>query len=91
MLCGLNKMLKKQFKKAYEEGNADEMTKAQELLSKATLAEQQSTNMAASLQQQIAQNLPQPEIQQLHNLILICKYGHKKILGLWVVSLYTKK
>ena len=52
-----------QFKKAYEEGNAEEMTKAQELLSKATLAEQQSTNMAASLQQQIAQNLPQPEIQ----------------------------
>ena len=51
------------FKKAYEEGNAEEMTKAQELLSKATLAEQQSTNMAANLQQQIAQNLPQPEIQ----------------------------
>lgn len=51
------------FKKAYEEGNAEEMTKAQELLSKATLAEQQSTNMAATLQQQIAQNLPQPEIQ----------------------------
>jgi hypothetical protein len=52
-----------QFKKAYEEGNAEEMTKAQELLSKATLAEQQSTSMAANLQQQIAQNLPQPEIQ----------------------------
>jgi hypothetical protein len=52
-----------QFKKAYEEGNADEMTKAQELLSRATLAEQQSPNMAATLQQQIAQNLPQPEIQ----------------------------
>jgi len=51
------------FKKAYEEGNAEEMTKAQELLSKATLAEQQSSNMAANLQQQIAQNLPQPEIQ----------------------------
>lgn len=51
------------FKKAYEEGNADEMTKAQELLSKATLAEQQSANMAATLQQQIAQNLPQPQIQ----------------------------
>jgi len=51
------------FKKAYEEGNADEMTKAQELLSRATLAEQQSTNMAASLQQQVAQNLPQPEYQ----------------------------
>ena len=32
------------FKKAYEEGNADEMTKAQELLSKATLAEQQASN-----------------------------------------------
>ena len=39
------------------------MTKAQELLSRATLAEQQSPNMAATLQQQIAQNLPQPEIQ----------------------------
>jgi len=52
-----------QFKKAYEEGNAEEMTKAQELLSKATLAEQQSPNMAATLQQQIAQNLPQAEIQ----------------------------
>jgi len=50
------------FKKAYEEGNADEMTKAQELLSKATLAEQQSPNMAASLQQQIAQNLPEAQI-----------------------------
>ena len=56
------------FKKAYEEGNADEMTKAQELLSKATLAEQQSPNMAATLQQQIAQNLPEvqmPVQQQL--------------------------
>jgi len=52
------------FKKAYEEGNAEEMTKAQELLSKATLAEQQSTNVAANLQQQIAQNLPQREIQE---------------------------
>ena len=52
-----------QFKKAYEEGNADEMTKAQELLSRATLAEQQSPNMAATLQQQIAQNLPQPQMQ----------------------------
>ena len=50
------------FKKAYEEGNAEEMTKAQELLSKATLAEQQSPNMAASLQQQIAQNLPEVQI-----------------------------
>ena len=52
-----------QFKKAYEEGNAEEMTKAQELLSKATLAEQQSPNIAATLQQQIAQNLSQPQMQ----------------------------
>ena len=51
------------FKKAYDEGNADEMTKAQELLSKATLAEQQASNMAQNLQQQIAQNLPPQEIQ----------------------------
>lgn len=52
-----------QFKKAYEEGNAEEMTKAQELLSRATLAEQQSPNMAQNLQQQISQNLPPQEIQ----------------------------
>ena len=51
------------FQKAYEEGNAEDMTKAQELLSKATLAEQQSANMAQNLQQQIAQNLPQTQIQ----------------------------
>jgi hypothetical protein len=51
------------FQKAYEEGNAEDMTKAQELLSKATLAEQQSANMAQNLQQQIAQNLPPQEIQ----------------------------
>ena len=57
-----------QFKKAYEEGNADEMTKAQELLSRATLAEQQSPNMAASLQQQIAQNLPEVQIPQQQQL-----------------------
>ena len=53
-----------QFKKAYEEGNADEMTKAQELLSRATLAEQQSPTMAQSLQQVIAENLPQQPIQE---------------------------
>ena len=51
------------FQKAYEEGNAEDMTKAQELLSKATLAEQQSANMAQNLQQQIAQNLPPQEMQ----------------------------
>jgi len=47
------------FKKAYEEGNADEMSKAQELLSKATLAEQQSGSMAQSVQNQITANMPQ--------------------------------
>tara|TARA_R100000544_G_scaffold1698_1_gene754 strand:- start:104 stop:1126 length:1023 start_codon:yes stop_codon:yes gene_type:complete len=49
------------FKKAYEEGNADEMTKAQELLSKATLAEQQASTMAQSVQNQIVQNMPVQE------------------------------
>jgi hypothetical protein len=39
------------------------MTKAQELLSRATLAEQQSPNIAATLQQQVAQSLPQQEMQ----------------------------
>ena len=48
-----------EFKKAYEEGDADGMTKAQEALSKATLAEQQSPNMAQTLQNQIASNMPQ--------------------------------
>ena len=46
------------FKKAYEEGNADEMTKAQELLSKATLAEQQASSMAAQVQHEIASKMP---------------------------------
>ena len=46
------------FKKAYEEGDADAMTKAQELLSKATLAEQQSPSMAQNVQNQIVQNMP---------------------------------
>jgi len=38
------------FKKAYEEGNADEMTKAQELLSKATLAEIQAAQPDPDMQ-----------------------------------------
>jgi len=46
------------FKKAYEEGDADAMSKAQESLSKATLAEQQSGNMAQSVQNQIVANMP---------------------------------
>ena len=53
------------FKKAYEEGNADDMTKAQELLSKATLAEQQASSMAAQVQNQIASRMPvQAPVQQ---------------------------
>ena len=53
-----------QFKKAYDEGDADEMAKAQELLSRATLAEQQASNYAETLQKQVP--MPeQPQEQQL--------------------------
>jgi len=51
------------FKKAYEEGNADEMSKAQELLSRATLAEQQSSSMAANVQQEVVNKMPVQPIQ----------------------------
>lgn len=56
-----------QFKKAYEEGDSDAMTKAQELLSKATLAEQQAGSTAQQVQSQILQNMPpvQPTPQQV--------------------------
>ena len=47
-----------EFKKAYEEGDADAMTKAQEMIAKATLAEQQSMNMAESVQAEITKKLP---------------------------------
>tara|TARA_R110001599_G_scaffold279233_1_gene480556 strand:- start:101 stop:1093 length:993 start_codon:yes stop_codon:yes gene_type:complete len=50
-----------QFKTAYDEGDADKMVEAQELLAKATIAEQQSSGYAASLQQNVAQNLPEEE------------------------------
>jgi hypothetical protein len=55
-----------EFKKAYEEGDADAMTKAQEMIARATLAEQQSTNMAQSVQAQVTKNMPvqQPVPQQ---------------------------
>ena len=58
------------FKKAYEEGDADGMTKAQEALSKATLAEQQSPNMAQTIQSRIVANMPQqaPIAQQQQQL-----------------------
>ena len=52
------------FKKAYEEGNADEMTKAQEMLAKATLAEQQSSQVAESVQQEIVKKMPAAEENQ---------------------------
>ena len=51
------------FKKAYEEGDADGMAKAQELLSKATLAEQQAGQTAQQVQSQIVANLPEVEQQ----------------------------
>ena len=47
-----------EFKKAYEEGDADAMTKAQEMIARATLAEQQSTNMAENVQAQVTKNMP---------------------------------
>ena len=55
-----------EFKKAYEEGDADAMTKAQEMIARATLAEQQSTNMAENVQAQVTKNMPvqQPVPQQ---------------------------
>ena len=47
-----------EFKKAYEEGDADAMTKAQEMIARATLAEQQSNNMAQNVQAQVTKNMP---------------------------------
>ena len=47
-----------EFKKAYEEGDADAMTKAQEMIARATLAEQQSNNMAQSVQAEVTKNMP---------------------------------
>jgi hypothetical protein len=54
------------YKKAYDEGNSDEMAKAQEELSKAVLAEQQAPGYAQAIQQQIPeaqteQKLPEPD------------------------------
>ena len=54
------------YKKAYEEGDADAMAKSQELLSKATFAEQQAGSTAQQVQSQILQKMPviQPEAAQ---------------------------
>jgi len=58
-----------EFKKAYDEGDADGMTKAQEMIAKATLAEQQSMNMAQSVQAEIAKKLPEEQpVQQTQEL-----------------------
>ena len=58
-----------EFKRAYDEGDADAMTKAQEMIAKATLAEQQSMNMAQSVQAEIAKKLPVEEpVQQTQEL-----------------------
>ena len=58
-----------EFKKAYEEGDADAMTKAQEMIAKATLAEQQSSNMAQNVQAQVIKNMPvQAPVQKKQEL-----------------------
>ena len=58
-----------EFKKAYEEGDADAMTKAQEMIARATLAEQQSSNMAQNVQAQVIRNMPvQAPVQKTQEL-----------------------
>jgi len=51
------------FKKAYEEGNAEEMALAQTELAQATLAEQQAGNYAEQLQTSVASQYVEPEQQ----------------------------
>ena len=55
------------FKKAYDEGNADDMAKAQEELAKATLAEQGASQYSQQLQNEVAQQFVNqaPQAQQL--------------------------
>ena len=58
-----------EFKKAYDEGDADAMSKAQEMVTKATLAEQQSMNMAENVQAEIVKKLPvEQPVQQTQEL-----------------------
>ncbi len=58
-----------EFKRAYDEGDAEAMTKAQEMIAKATLAEQQSMTMAQSVQAEIAKKLPvEQPVQQTQEL-----------------------
>ena len=49
------------FKKAYEEGNAEEMATAQAELAQATLAEQQAGSYAEQLQNQVASQYVEPQ------------------------------
>tara|TARA_R110000744_G_scaffold191080_1_gene310339 strand:- start:577 stop:1611 length:1035 start_codon:yes stop_codon:yes gene_type:complete len=53
------------YKKAYEEGDADAMVKAQELLAKATLAENQSGNVAQHVQNQVIQTMPEQVLENI--------------------------
>jgi len=53
-----------EFKKAYEEGNADVMAAAQAKLAQATLAEQQAGSYAQQLQNQVASQHVQSEVQE---------------------------
>jgi len=53
------------YKKAYEEGDADAMVKAQELLAKATLAENQSGSVAQQVQNQIIQTMPKEAVENV--------------------------
>ena len=47
------------FKKAYDEGDAEAMTKAQSRIAQATIAEQQAPTYAQNVQAQISQQIPQ--------------------------------
>jgi len=53
------------YKKAYDEGDAEAMAQAQELLSKATLAEQQAGQTAQQVQNHIIQSMPVEPTQNI--------------------------
>tara|TARA_Y100001973_G_scaffold102261_1_gene166948 strand:+ start:69 stop:1091 length:1023 start_codon:yes stop_codon:yes gene_type:complete len=56
------------FKKAYEEGNAEEMAAAQSELAQATLAEQQAGSYAEQLQNQVASQYVEPQQENTSQL-----------------------
>ena len=82
-----------EYKKAYEEGDADAMAKAQELLSKATLAEQQANSTAQKVQNHNLQKYACNNNHKFHsvNLTLIWNNGQKKIHGLWEENLSSRR